>query len=184
MRKKINWELQKLGLIFLVGFFVYPTIEVFWSAFRGSMVGIQNVDYYGLVGRSSIWMAFLGGFLLVTLGLFNEISLIEELPLILQFLIAGLCITLFEFTSGYFLCIWPFQSAVWCYDDLFLHFPSTNSVICLPMTLLWIAISGFIFWIDDALRKVLYQRGNFACSFNFPSPFFYYHQAWKEITKK
>jgi uncharacterized membrane protein len=76
------------------------------------------------------------------------------MPLWLQAIIGGLCITAAELAAGLVLGVW-LGLRVWDYSAL----PCNLwGIVSLPYTLLWIALAGFGNVIFDWLRYLLYDE--------------------------
>jgi hypothetical protein len=139
--KWLSHTLRKTLLIFLIGFCMYPTLEIIWNTI------FTPFGYKTFVGLFS--MGILGGVLLVILGNINEIKIIREnLSPWLQALLGGIIITVMEFIFGVVLNI-GFNLNVWNYSNLPFNILGQ---VCLFYTLFWTILSPFAFWLDDIFR--------------------------------
>ena len=122
-------------ILFLVGFCLYITIEV---CFRGFS--------YPLMG-------FCGGIIFLIIdSLNNRIS--WDLDLLLQGCIGSFVITTFEFVIGgiFLLCNY---SPMWDYSDMPWNF---HGIICLPFSLIWIAVSILGIFVADAINYYVFGK--------------------------
>lgn len=153
-----RFELKKIGILYLVGFISYITIEVIWTSLDGQLVGVNGKSFWTLGGFSSLWMGLLGGFIFILLGLLNEIRFIKlKLPLALQALIGSFIITTLEFLTGLIFNVW-LGFNIWNYEGLPLAHLFLNQ-INLFHSLMWFILSPLAFWLDDTLRWVFYKVG-------------------------
>lgn len=136
-------EIKKVLFLFLAGGLVYMFFEVlFGTVFNPA----GNKSFRGLMS-----MFVLGGFLFIVLGLINEIKFVKKhIPDYLQFVIAGVIITISELLSGILLNLY-LKWNVWDYTGYPL---SILGQVCLPFMILWIVISPFAFFLDDYLRGI------------------------------
>lgn len=103
-------------------------------------------------GRSHWTMALLGGLCFVLIGLLNEL-LPWEMPLLLQGVIGSAAIvTPLELLAGCILNLWLGWN-VWDYSALPCNLWGQ---ICLPFSLLWVAVSVAAVVLDDGLRWLLF----------------------------
>lgn len=136
-------EIKKGLAIFIIGFCVYPTIEIVWNAI---LTPYEHKTFAGMLS-----MAILGGLLMYILGNLNEVAWIrEKLPWWVQSLIGGAIVTALEFVAGLILNVglgWH----VWDYSQLPLNFMGQ---ICLLYSGFWIVLTPIAFWIDDCFRLI------------------------------
>jgi len=144
--------MKKLTILFFVMGILYLAVEVIWTALTSF-----PTQGWRLVGATSIWMLFVGGFLGVILGRFNQVNWIRKnLNVFWQCFLGSLTITVIELVSGIILnMILGFN--IWSYSGYFLNILGQ---VCLPMSICWFLFCPFIFWFDDILRYVLYREGN------------------------
>lgn len=133
--KKILKIILKYIFLFLVGGFVYYSIEI---AYRGY----------------SHWtMILLGGICFVALGNINNV-LSWETPLIAQSLIGATIITVLEYITGLIVNI-KLGWNVWDYSDVPLNI---QGQICLPFFMVWIFVAAVGIILDDYLRYWLFKE--------------------------
>lgn len=151
-------EWDKRVILFIVGFVVYIGIEVIWGAMNGALKNFEDKTFFSLCGFSSVWMGLLGGVIFLLLGKINEFKYIrDKFPLALQCLLGALVITLLEFIAGIILNVW-LKFDIWDYEGLPLAHLFLNQ-INLFHSILWFFLSTLAFWLDDALRWVMYKLG-------------------------
>ena len=103
-------------------------------------------------GRSHWTMALLGGLCFVLIGQINELFP-WEMPLLLQGVIGSVVIvTPLELVTGCIVNLWLGWN-VWDYSGLPLNLWGQ---ICLPFSLLWVAVSVAAVVLDDGLRWLLF----------------------------
>ena len=133
--KKILKIILKYIFLFLVGGFVYYSIEI---AYRGY----------------SHWtMILLGGICFIALGNINNI-LSWSTPLIAQSLIGATIITILEYITGLIVNI-KLGWNVWDYSDVPLNI---QGQICLPFFMVWIFVAAVGIILDDYLRYWLFKE--------------------------
>ena len=124
----------KLALLAGCGGALYVALEMLWR------------------GRSHWTMAILGGLCFMLIGLLNEL-LPWEMPLLLQGVIGSAAIvTPLEFVTGCIVNLWLGWN-VWDYSALLCNLWGQ---ICLPFSLLWVAVSMGAVVMDDWLRHWLF----------------------------
>lgn len=124
----------KLALLAGCGGALYVLLEMLWR------------------GRSHWTMALLGGVCFVLIGLLNEL-LPWEMPLLLQGVIGSAAIvTPLELATGCIVNLW-LGWGVWDYSALPCNLWGQ---ICLPFSLLWVAVSIAAVVLDDGLRWLLF----------------------------
>lgn len=123
----------KYAVLFVIGGAVYYGIELAWR------------------GGSHWTMAVVGGICFIFCGLINE-RLNWDYPLLLQGIIGSLFITGAELISGIILNI-RLGLHIWDYSGLPFNFLGQ---ICLPFSLLWVALAIVAVILDDYLRYFLF----------------------------
>lgn len=128
MNKKFKMEL-KYAFLLAVGGLIYILIELIFR------------------GRTHISMFFLGGVCFIAVGLINELFSWKT-PLIIQMLIGGMVITLFEFIAG---CILNLMLGlnVWDYSNMY---GNVLGQICPMFSFIWVILSGAAIILDDWVR--------------------------------
>ena len=102
-------------------------------------------------GHSHWTMAVLGGVCFVLIGDINEF-IPWNMPLILQGAIGSGIVTVLELVSGIILNLW-LGLGIWDYSNMPFNLLGQ---ICLPFTLLWVALSIVAVALDDWLRYWLF----------------------------
>ena len=102
-------------------------------------------------GHSHWTMAVLGGVCFVLIGDINEF-IPWNMPLILQGAIGSGIVTVLELVSGIILNLW-LGLGIWDYSNMPFNLLGQ---ICLPFTLLWVALSIVAVVLDDWLRYWLF----------------------------
>lgn len=118
--------------------------QIFLFAWGGEMYVLIELLWRGYSHPS---MFLLGGLCFLIVGLINE-YLPWEMPVEIQAICGGGIITLLEFVTGLIVNIW-LKLNVWDYSELPLNILGQ---ICLPFTLVWIALSFIIILEDDWIR--------------------------------
>lgn len=124
--------MQKIGkhlVLFLIGGLIYYVLEL---VFRG---------------HSHPAMIVVGGLCFLLIGGINE-YIPWDMPLWQQSLIGALLVTAVEFVSGVILNVW-LGLHIWDYSNMPFNILGQ---ICLPFTLLWLALSLVGIILDDWLR--------------------------------
>lgn len=132
MKEKLK-AILKHAVLALCGGCVYFLIEMAWR------------------GHSHWTMAVLGGVCFVLIGDINEF-IPWNMPLVLQGAIGSGIVTLLELVSGIILNLW-LGLGIWDYSDMPFNFLGQ---ICLPFSLLWVALSVVAVILDDWLRYLLF----------------------------
>ena len=132
MKEKLK-VILKHAVLALCGGCVYFLIEMAWR------------------GHSHWTMAVLGGVCFVLIGDINEFSP-WNMPLVLQGAIGSGIVTLLELVSGIILNLW-LGLGIWDYSNMPFNFLGQ---ICLPFSLLWVALSVVAVILDDWLRYWLF----------------------------
>ena len=117
MKEKLK-AILKHAVLALCGGCVYFLIEMAWR------------------GHSHWTMAVLGGVCFVLIGDINEF-IPWNMPLVLQGAIGSGTVTLLELVSGIILNLW-LGLGIWDYSNMPFNFLGQ---ICLPFSLLWVALS-------------------------------------------
>ena len=132
MKEKLK-AILKHAVLTLCGGCVYFLIEMAWR------------------GHSHWTMAVLGGVCFVLIGDINEF-IPWNMPLVLQGAIGSGIVTLLELVSGIILNLW-LGLGIWDYSNMPFNFLGQ---ICLPFSLLWVALSVVAVILDDWLRYWLF----------------------------
>ena len=132
MKEKLK-AILKHAVLALCGGCVYFLIEMAWR------------------GHSHWTMAVLGGVCFVLIGDINEF-IPWNMPLILQGAIGSGIVTVLELVSGIILNPW-LGLGIWDYSNMPFNLLGQ---ICLPFTLLWVALSIVAVVLDDWLRYWLF----------------------------
>lgn len=128
-------ECLKCAILFLIGGWLYYCIEIMWR------------------GHSHWTMAVVGGICFVIIGGLND-YIPWEMPIWQQAGIGGLFVTAMELVVGIPLNL-MLGLHIWDYSDLPFSFLGQ---ICLPFSLLWVAMSVLCIFVDDALRWRLFHE--------------------------
>ena len=134
MKTKPRTILKHAVLALIVGC-VYFLIELFWR------------------GHSHWTMAVMGGVCFILIGDINEF-IPWNMPLILQGGIGSVVITAMELFCGVVLNLW-LKLDIWDYSTMPFNFLGQ---ICLPFSLLWVALSIVAVILDDWLRYWLFKE--------------------------
>ena len=132
MKEKLK-AILKHAVLALCGGCVYFLIEMAWR------------------GHSHWTMAVLGGVCFVLIGDINEF-IPWNMPLVLQGAIGSGIVTLLELVSGIILNLW-LGLGIWDYSNMPFNFLGQ---ICLPFSLLWVALSVVAVILADWLRYWLF----------------------------
>ena len=132
MKEKLK-AILKHAVLALCGGCVYFLIEMAWR------------------GHSHWTMAVLGGVCFVLIGDINEF-IPWNMPLILQGALGSGIVTVLELVSGIILNLW-LGLGIWDYSNMPFNLLGQ---ICLPFTLLWVALSIVAVALDDWLRYWLF----------------------------
>lgn len=125
----------KHAALALIGGCVYFLIELLWR------------------GHSHWTMVVMGGVCFILIGDINEF-IPWNMPLILQGGIGSAVITSMELVCGVILNIW-LKLDIWDYSTMPFNFLGQ---ICLPFSLLWVALSIAAVILDDWLRYWLFKE--------------------------
>ena len=132
MKEKLK-AILKHAVLALCGGCVYFLIEMAWR------------------GHSHWTMAVLAGVCFVLIGDINEF-IPWNMPLILQGAIGSGIVTALELVAGIILNLW-LGLGIWDYSNMPFNLLGQ---ICLPFTLLWVALSIVAVVLDDWLRYWLF----------------------------
>ena len=132
MKEKLK-AILKHAVLALCGGCAYFLIEMAWR------------------GHSHWTMAVLGGVCFVLIGDINEF-IPWNMPLILQGAIGSGIVTALELVAGIILNLW-LGLGIWDYSNMPFNLLGQ---ICLPFTLLWVALSIVAVVLDDWLRYWLF----------------------------
>ncbi len=159
---------QKYAILFLVFGLIWLDLEVFFRVLSMEMYktgmlehllgGPPSVKFFGFFGFTSLWMFFIGGFTVFSIGLLNEFNFIRlNLNVFWQTLLGTVIITLIELSAGMIFnrCL---GFNLWNYEAFPLNLMGQ---ICLPVSIFWFFLTPFGFWLDDILRKVILGQGEF-----------------------
>ena len=133
--KKILKTILKYIFLFLVGGFIYYSIEIVYR------------------GYSHWTMILLGGICFIALGNINNV-LSWETPLIAQSIIGATISTALEYITGLIVNI-KLGWNVWDYSDVPLNI---QGQICLPFFMVWIFVAAVGIILDDYLRYWLFKE--------------------------
>ncbi len=122
--------LYKKLILFLVGYCAYIAIEI---SFRGI---------------SFTLMGILAGFAIIILDSLNN-YFGWDFDLILQGMIGSVLITFCELILGEFIRVNEFLPVMWDYSNVPINY---DGVICLPFSILWIAMSFVAIFLSDAIN--------------------------------
>lgn len=125
----------KAMVLFLWGAALYMAVEILWRGYTHWTMGV------------------LGGVLFLLIGHMNE-HVPWSVPLIWQGVAGAVLVTAAEFAAGCILNIW-LHLGIWDYSGM--PFALLGQ-ICLPYSLLWIALSILAVIIDDYLRYWLFDE--------------------------
>jgi uncharacterized membrane protein len=125
MRKSIN----KTLFLFCFGFMAYITLEVLYRGYSFWMMGICGGLAFLLIDRIN-----------------NKIS--WDIDLLVQGLMGSAIITSFEFIIGE-LSLHNILPVMWDYSDTPMNF---KGIICVPFSLIWIALSIVTVILCDAIN--------------------------------
>lgn len=122
------------AILFFVGFCSYITIEVCFCGYSYPLMGIC------------------GGLLMVVIDMVND-KISWDIDLILYGCIGSAIITFMELVIGELWKLIGF-APMWDYSNLPLNF---DGVICLPFSLVWIALSIVGILVDDAINYYVFE---------------------------
>lgn len=135
MKNKVLQFLFRELILFLIGGFIYVTIEIVARGF-------------------SHWSMFIvGGLCFVIIGLINE-WYTENIPLLIQMLIGTFVIVALELISGYIINI-KLGWNVWDYSNKPFNFAGQ---ICLSNSCCWFILSGVAIYLDDWIRWKFFKE--------------------------
>lgn len=120
--------------LFVIGGLAYGLLEMIWR------------------GYTHWTMLLLGGALFLLIGGLNEVALKWETPLLLQGVYGAAIATAAELLAGVVLNIY-LRLGIWDYSNIPFNLLGQ---ICLPFSLLWVALSIVAIVLDDYLRYWLF----------------------------
>lgn len=120
--------------LFVIGGLAYGLLEMIWR------------------GYTHWTMLLLGGALFLLIGGLNEVALTWETPLLLQGVYGAVIATAAELLAGVILNIY-LGLGIWDYSNIPFNLLGQ---ICLPFSLLWVALSVIAIVLDDYLRYWLF----------------------------
>ena len=107
-----------------------------------------------LLGNCHWATAVIGGVCFILIGDINEF-IPWDMPLVLQGAIGACLATILGLVSGIVLNLW-LGLGIWDYSNMLFNFLGQ---ICLPLSLLWVALSIVAVVLDDWLRYWLFGEG-------------------------
>lgn len=156
---------RNLKLIGIIGA-TYGIIEVVFTALQALFLN----GSWALVGSSSIWMMFVGGFSGWLIGALNDTDspvgrFFGRIPSVFTWIAFSILVTTLEFISGTILT--HFGYILWDYSRLPLNI---NGQVCLLFSLFWVLLAPIAIKYDDILRSIDFHK-SFGNHF-FDIPFF------------
>ena len=146
--------MKKFKLVFTIIMkcgLVYMLLEVIFSAVTGFFikdVPLDDVSFWSLWGRTSLWMLILGGLMGLVVGSLNETK--YKPPVVAQAFMAGIIITVSEFLFGMIFNV-GLGLNVWTYEGV----PySLLNQISLPSSIMWFLLAPFGIWLEDRIRYI------------------------------
>lgn len=127
-------NLLRKAILFLVGYSLYIAIEVTFRGYSFTLMGLC------------------GGLLFIAIDCINEI-LPWETDLLLQGCIGSAMITLCELIVGTINQL--YSVVMWDYSNMPLNY---NGIICLPFSLLWIALSIVAVVVADSINYYVFAE--------------------------
>lgn len=128
-------KMLKYLILLLIGGFVYYAFELV------------------LRGWSHWTMFLLGGICFILIGEYNE-HVEWDTPLIKQGVVGACIVTALEFVVGMIVNVY-LNWNIWDYSDIPLNFMGQ---ICLPFSIVWIAVSILAVIVDDWVRYFLFKE--------------------------
>lgn len=128
-------KVYKYLSLFLLGGFSYYFLEVLYR------------------GYSHISMIICGGICFILTGLINQI-LGFNIALISQMVMSSCIITAIEFITGVIVNIW-LKLDVWDYSEVPYNLLGQ---ICLPYSIIWLALSLVCIFLDDFIRYKIFDE--------------------------
>lgn len=125
----------KNAILFIVGFCAYITIETLFRGYSFWMMGVC------------------GGLAVLLLDKLND-CISWDMDLLLQSAIGSVLITFFEYVIGslYLLGLLP---QMWDYSNMPLNY---KGIICVPFSLLWMALSAAAIIVADAINYYVFEE--------------------------
>ncbi len=127
----IWFNILKHLILFLIGGFIYTSIELLWRS------------------RTHWTMFIVGGVCFIMIGLINEVFT-YDMSIIRQMALSAILVTLVELFVG--LIINP-HYGIWDYRNMPLNIMGQ---VCLPFSILWFLLSFVAIVLDDVLRWKLF----------------------------
>lgn len=149
-------KIKKMLILTTIMGLLYLDMELFMRAFRGELfkIGFNDIKYSSLIGWTSLWSFFIGGFSGLFIGLLNEgKNKFKKFPILFQSLIGMIFIFTVEFLLGYILNI-KLELNLWSYKNWPLNILGQITLLYIP---LWFFIVPFVIWIDDMIRYCLFD---------------------------
>lgn len=128
-------KMLKYLILLLIGGFIYYAFELV------------------LRGWSHWTMFLLGGICFILIGEYNE-HVEWDTPLIKQGVVGACIVTALEFVVGMIVNVY-LNWNIWDYSDIPLNFMGQ---ICLPFSIVWIAVSILAVVVDDWVRYFLFKE--------------------------
>jgi len=131
----MSLNINKNIVLFLVGYCSYIAIEVTARGYSFPIMGVC------------------GGLAIVILDKIND-EISWDIDLFLQGLCGSALITFFELVIGEFALHTNLIPKMWDYSNMILNY---KGIICLPFTLLWMALSIVAIFIADAINYYVFS---------------------------
>ena len=138
-----NSKIFKILLLWLIIGSIYFTLEGFWHIPSG--------------GYANIIMLPIGGLCGICVGTINQIPKFYNMKIIYQSLISTFIILFIEFISGCILNL-GLNLDLWDYSNLPFNILGQ---VCLLYGILWFLISPLAIWLEDYLRYMLWNEGEY-----------------------
>ena len=130
-----KWKAYKTIVLFLVGYCAYIAIEVTFRGFSYPLMGVCS------------------GIAIVLLDKIND-NISWDVDLLLQGVCGSALITLFELIIGEIHLHTGLLPAMWDYSNVPLNY---HGIICLPFSLLWVALSILAIFLADAINYYVFE---------------------------
>lgn len=149
--KKI--QIEKHALLFIIGFVIYLSIEIIATALDHTINKQFQAatQYFSLIGFSSVWMGFIGGFIFVVVAKLLELKIMTKHMLFITCLIGMILIDIFELTSGLILNV-LLKFNIWNYGGI-----NLLGQIDLVHSICWFFLTPFVIWLKDFIEYALYD---------------------------
>lgn len=135
MKMPKKWKAYKTSVLFLVGYCAYIAIEVTFRGFSYPLMGVCS------------------GIAIILLDQIND-RISWDFDLLLQGVIGSALITSFEFIIGEIYLRTDLLPVMWDYSYVPLNY---YGIICLPFSLLWIALSIVAILLADAINYYVFE---------------------------